>query len=118
MVLEKPPEGSLDSKEIKPVNLKEDKPQIFTGRTDAEAPVFWSSDADNSMEKSQMLRKIEGRRRRQHQRMRWLDGITDAMNICCSVSQLCPTLCDAMDCSTPGFPVLHHLPELAQTHAH
>ena len=30
----------------------------------------------------------------------------------------CPTLCDPMDCSTPGFPVLHHLPELAQTHAH
>ena len=73
---------------------------------------------DNSEEKSQMLGKIEGRRRRQHQRMRWLDGITDAMNICCSVSQLCPTLCDSVDCSTPGFPVLHHLPELAQTHAH
>ena len=33
-----------------------------------------------------------------------------------SVSQSCPTLCDPMDCSTPGFPVLHHLPELAQTH--
>ena len=37
---------------------------------------------------------------------------------CCSVAQLCPTLCDLMDCSTPGFPVLHHLPELAQTHVH
>ena len=35
-----------------------------------------------------------------------------------SVAQLCPTLCDPMDCSTPGFPVLHHLPELAQTHVH
>ena len=35
---------------------------------------------------------------------------------CCSVPQSCPTLCDCMDCSTPGFPVLHHLPELAQTH--
>ena len=33
-----------------------------------------------------------------------------------SVAQLCPTLCDPMDCSMPGFPVLHHLPELAQTH--
>ena len=30
---------------------------------------------------------------------------------CCSVTQLCPTLCDPMDCSTSGFPVLHHLPE-------
>ena len=37
---------------------------------------------------------------------------------CCSVTQLCPTLCDSMDCSTPGFPVLHQLPELAQTHVH
>ena len=35
-----------------------------------------------------------------------------------SVAQLCPTLCDPMDCSTPGFPVLHHLLELAQTHVH
>ena len=36
----------------------------------------------------------------------------------CSVAQLCPTLWDPMDCSTPGFPVLHHLPALAQTHVH
>ena len=36
----------------------------------------------------------------------------------CSVAQLRPTLCDPMDCSTPGFPVLHHLPELAETHVH
>ena len=37
---------------------------------------------------------------------------------CCSVTQLCLTICDPMDCSTPGFPVLHHLLELAQTHVH
>ena len=35
-----------------------------------------------------------------------------------SVTQLCPTLCDPMDHSTPGFPVLHQLQELAQTHVH
>ena len=35
---------------------------------------------------------------------------------CCSVAKLCQTLCDPMDCSTPGFPVLHHLPDFAQTH--
>ena len=35
-----------------------------------------------------------------------------------SVTQSCPTLCNAVDCSTPGFPVLHYLPELAQTHVH
>ena len=38
--------------------------------------------------------------------------------IYCSVAQSCPTLCDPTDCSTVGFPVLHHLPELAQTHVH
>ena len=37
---------------------------------------------------------------------------------CCSVTQLCPTFCNPMDCSTPGFPVLHYLPECAQTHVH
>ena len=37
---------------------------------------------------------------------------------CCSVSQVCPTLCDPMDCSTPGSPVFHYLPEFVQTHVH
>ena len=37
---------------------------------------------------------------------------------CCSVTQSCPTLSDPMDCSTPGFPVLHSLPDFAQTHVH
>ena len=37
---------------------------------------------------------------------------------CCSIIQSCPTLCDPMDCSSPVFPVLHHLPEFAQTHLH
>ena len=37
---------------------------------------------------------------------------------CCSVAQSCLTLCDPMDCSTTGFPVFHHLLELAQTHVH
>ena len=35
---------------------------------------------------------------------------------CCSLAKLCPTLCDPMDCSTPGFPVFHYLPEFGQTH--
>ena len=65
MVLEKTLESSLDSKGIKPVNLKGDQPRIFTGRTDveAEAPVFWSSDANKQLiRKSLMLGKIKGRR--------------------------------------------------------
>ena len=37
---------------------------------------------------------------------------------CCSVTQSCPTLCNPMDCSTPGFPVIHYLLEFAQTHVH
>ena len=38
------------------------------------------------------------------------------VSLCCSVAQSCPTLCDPADCSTPGFPVLHQLPEFAQIH--
>ena len=38
--------------------------------------------------------------------------------LCCSVAKSCPTLCDPMDCSTPGFPVLHYFPEFAQIHLH
>ena len=40
------------------------------------------------------------------------------INYCCSVAQLCLTLCKPMDCSTPGLPVLHHLPEFVWTHVH
>ena len=40
------------------------------------------------------------------------------MGCCCSVALSCPTLCNTMDCSTPGFPVLPYFPEFAQTHVH
>ena len=43
---------------------------------------------------------------------------TTSSTCCCSVTQSCPTLCDPMDCSTPGSPVHHQLLELAQTHVH
>ena len=82
VVLEKTPESLLDSKEIKPVNLKGNQPWILVGRTDAEVetPVFWSFGAKRcSLEESLMLGKIESRRG--HQRMRWLDGITDAIDL-------------------------------------
>ena len=74
----------MDSTEIQPVNPKENQSRIFTRRTDAEAetPILWPPDArTNSFEKTLMLRKIESRRRRGRQRMRWLDGITDSMDM-------------------------------------
>ena len=80
MLLEKTLESPLDCKEIQPVHSKGDQSWVFIGRTDAEAetPILWLPDAKtDSLEKNLMLEKIEGRRRRGQQRMRWLDGITD-----------------------------------------
>ena len=77
-------ESSLDSKEIKPVNPKGNKPSILTGRTDAEteAPILWPPGGKSRLiGKDLMLVKIDGRRRRELQRMRWLDGITDTMDM-------------------------------------
>ena len=83
-----------------------------------------------------MLEKIEGKRKRGRQRMRWLDGITDSMDMNLGklwkmvrdreawhdavngVAKSQTRLSDFMDCSTPGFPVPHHLPRIAQVHVH
>ena len=56
---------------------------MFIGKTvvEAETPILWPFDAKNSLEKTLILGKIEGMRRRGHQRMRWLDGITKAMDM-------------------------------------
>ena len=81
-VLEKTLESPLDCKEIKPVHPTGDQSWVFIGRTDVEAetPILWPPDAD-SLEKTLMLGGIGGRRRRGQQRMRWLDGITDSMDM-------------------------------------
>ena len=84
VVLEKIIESPLDCKDIKPVHLKGNQSGIFIGRTDAEAEtqyfVHLMQRAD-SFEKTLGLGKIEGRRRRGRQSMRWLDGITNSMDL-------------------------------------
>ena len=84
MMLEKPLESPLNYKEIKPVKPKGNQSCIFTGGTDAEAPILWPPDTwlqrAKSLEKTLILEKIVGRRRRGQQRIRWLDGITNSMN--------------------------------------
>ena len=88
-VLEKTLEGSLDRKDFKPVNPKWNQPWTFTGRTHVKLKLqyfnhlMWRAD---SLEKTLMSGKIEGRRRRGQQRMRWLDVIIDSMDM--SLSKL------------------------------
>ena len=89
VVLEKTLERPLDCKEIQPVHPKGNQSWILIRRTDVEAEtpilghLMWRTD---SFEKTLMLGKIEGRRRRGQQRMRWLDDITDSMDM--SLSKL------------------------------
>ena len=84
MVLEKTLESPLDCKDIQPVHPKGDQSWVFIGRTDAELkPQYFGHlmQRTDSLEKTLMLGKIEGRRKRGRQRMRWLDGITDLMDM-------------------------------------
>ena len=84
MVLEKTLKNPLDCKEIQPVHPKGNQSSVFIGSTDAEAetPILWPHDGRaDSFEKTLMLEKIEDRRRRGRQRMRWLDGITNSMDM-------------------------------------
>ena len=84
MVWEKTPESPLDCKEIQPVHPKEISPGCSLEGLMLKLKLQYFGQLmqrADSFEKTLMLRKIEGRRRRGQQRMRWLDGITDSMDM-------------------------------------
>ena len=85
VVLEKTLESPLDCKEMKPVHPKGNQPWTFTERagSEAEAPILWSPDSKSQLflEKTLMLGKFESKRRREWQRVRWSDSITDSMDM-------------------------------------
>ena len=84
--MEKTLKSPLDSKKIKPINPKGNQPWIFIWRTDAEAPILWLPDTGKELTHWKRLGKTEGRRRWGKQKMRWLDGNTDSMDM--SLSKL------------------------------
>ena len=82
VVLEKTLDSPMDSKEVKPVNPKGNQPWKFIGRTDAEAPILCPPDGKSWLiEKTLMLGKTEDEGRRGRQRVRWLDGVTNSVDM-------------------------------------
>ena len=81
VVLEKTLESPLDCKEIKPVNPKGNQSWMFIGRIDVEAPILWPPAVKSRLTGKDPDGKVEGKRIGRRQRTRWLDSITDSVNM-------------------------------------
>ena len=117
VVLEKIPENLLGGKEIKPVNLKGDQPWIYTGRTDAEVPVFWSPDVNR-----QLIGKIPDIGKDRQQKKRASEDEMAGRHHWCNESELGQTQGDGegqagLECYSPwGHRVTHNWATEQQQH--
>ena len=118
VVLSKILDSPLDCKEIKPVNPKENQ---YIGRADAEAeaPILWPPDAKSLLTGKDCDAGKDWRQEEKGDNRGWTSWVASLTQWTWSeVTQLCPTLCDPMNRSTPSLPVHHQLPEPTQIHVH
>ena len=113
-MLEKTLESLLDSKEIQPVNPKGKSVMNIHWKDWTLKLLMQRADL---LENTLMLGRLKGEEGDDRGWVDWMASPTQ-WTCCCSVAGSCLSLCNPIDYSTPGFHVLHHLPELAQMHVH